>query len=100
MQERLEPGSIFRRSDSVAQRVICDEVLIIPIRNHPSDKLGVYTLNRTAAFIWELLDGSRTLEDLRKALCTHFEVEPERARADIEACCCELLECGVLEMAG
>jgi hypothetical protein len=99
MQERLEPGSRFRRSESVAQRVICDEVLIIPIRSDPSDKLGVFTLNRTAAFIWELLDGRRTLEDLRVALCAHFEVGPERARVDIETCCSELLECGVLERA-
>ena len=99
MQERLEPGSRFRRSGSVAQREIHDEVLIIPIRSDPSDKLGVYTLNRTAAFVWGLLDGERTLDELVDVLCERFEVEPERARIDIEACCRELLECGVLERA-
>ena len=43
-----------------------------------------YNLNRVGTFVWKLLDGKRSLEDLTEAVCTSYEVAPEQARQDIE----------------
>ena len=94
---QLEPGCRLRRTDSVAHRVIDDEVLLIPIRTDPRQELGVYTLNRTAAFLWNLLDQERTVGDLADCLCARFEVAPDRARSDVAACCQELMSFGAIE---
>lgn len=87
----------MRRSASVAHRVIDEEVLLIPIRTDPRQELGVYTLNRTAAFLWRLLDEERTVHDLANRVCDRFEVAPGRALDDVMAWCRELMAFGAIE---
>jgi len=89
--------SRFRRSESVAHRRIEDEVLLIPIRSDPKQGLSVYSLNPTASLLWDLLDGSRTVQQLVTTLCERFEVGPEQARRDVETFCNDLLDCGAIE---
>jgi len=45
---------------------------------------GALTLNSTAAAALELADGTRTLDDIARALVDRFEVAPGRARQDVE----------------
>jgi len=41
-------------------------------------------------FIWGLLDGSRTLDQIREAVAAEFEVAPEQAARDLEEFIAEL----------
>jgi len=43
----------------------------------------LYCLNPVAAFVWEHLDGTRTLGEVRDAVLDAFDVEPEQAEGDI-----------------
>ena len=45
----------------------------------------VHVLNRTAAHVLALCDGSRTVEDIAAALAAAFATDTERARTDVEA---------------
>lgn len=47
---------------------------------------NVYVLNATAAFLWESVgDTEFDAEMLANLLCENYEVEPEQARADVDA---------------
>lgn len=48
-----------------------------------SDVSSIFTLNEVAGRIWGLLDGGRTLGDLRDALVEEFEVDAAQAEADL-----------------
>ena len=50
-----------------------------------------YSLNRVGTAIWECCDGSQTLEEVYKHICERFEVEEERAKADLLAISSQLL---------
>lgn len=97
MPRSLDPKTRYRRSESVAHRQIADEVLLVPIRTDPGQKVKIYTLNRTAAAIWEWLDGERDLSQLLVLLCGRFEVQEQAARNDLEACCQDLEAFGAIE---
>ena len=46
-----------------------------------------YSLNESGSFMWQLIEksaGSMDMEQLREALCGHFDVNPEQARADVK----------------
>jgi hypothetical protein len=43
-----------------------------------------YNLNRVGTFVWKLLDGKHSLEDITEAVCTSYEVAQEQAQQDIE----------------
>jgi hypothetical protein len=100
MPRSLDPKTRYRRSESVAHRRIADEVLLVPIRTDPGQKVKIYTLNRTAAAIWEWLDGERDLGQLLELLCRRFEVQKETARRDLDACCLDLEAFGAIERVG
>ena len=96
MPARINPEDRFRHSEEVASRKIADEVLLVPIRTSASQKLGVYTLNETAAWLWEMMDGSVTCAQLVDAMTERFEVDSEQAEKDVEILCQDLLSFGAI----
>jgi len=49
-----------------------------------------FGLDRVGTHVWDLLAQPRTLEELRDAVVARFEVEPERAEADLRALLADL----------
>ena len=55
------------------------------------------SLNSTAAFLWENVEGKDfTVEDLTKLLTDKYEVEEERAAADAAAIAAKWIEAGIV----
>ena len=76
--------SRYARNPDFVFRRIADEVILLPIRKNLGDLESIFTLNEVAARIWELLDGRRTLEEIRDQVVAEYEVAPETAGADLE----------------
>jgi hypothetical protein len=53
-------------------------------------------LNPTALALWELCDGQTAVAEMVDAVCVLFEVEPARARTDVETALAEMVEAGVI----
>jgi hypothetical protein len=43
-----------------------------------------YNLNQVGTFIWKMLDGKHTSENIAAAICQVYEVEYEQALQDVE----------------
>jgi pyrroloquinoline quinone biosynthesis protein D len=56
-----------------------------------------YVLNPTAALIWELCDGSMTIEGMADELKQEYGLEDETVLADVEALIAQLERAGLLE---
>jgi hypothetical protein len=56
---------------------------VLMLSNHGE----LFQLNLVAGFVWELIDGSRTADELVDEVTEVFDINEERARADV----CELL---------
>ena len=69
----------------------------MPIGEKVLDMNSLITLNATARLIWELLAESHTLEFLVEEVVQQFDVDPERARADVQAFLDDLGSMGLLE---
>jgi hypothetical protein len=76
-------ASVYSRADEVIRRRIAGETLLVPIRGQMALLDRIFALNPVAAFIWEQLDGHRSLGDIRQGILEKFEVEPETAEADL-----------------
>jgi len=85
-----ELASIYHHDPSIVARNIAGEVILVPIRNNVGDLDSIYTLNETAAFVWERLDGVRTLAEVVAALVAEYEVEPAQAGQDVLALIAQL----------
>ena len=74
---------VYKRDDAMVFRKIGEECILVPIRQGAGDLESIYTLNETAARIWELLDGTATGIEIRNKITEEFDVAPEEAEKDL-----------------
>jgi hypothetical protein len=78
-----ELNAIPSHSPSVVTRKTGNEYVLVPVTGNIADMDSVYTLNETGAFIWDQIDGKKTLEDLIRALTSEYETDYETAKSDM-----------------
>ena len=76
-------NSVLSHSPSVVTRKTGNEYVLVPISNNIADMNSVYTLNETGAFIWELIDGKREVEEIISELTKEYDIDVSTARADV-----------------
>jgi hypothetical protein len=70
------------RAESMVFRKIAGEAILVPLSTRVEDADSIYTLNEVAARIWELLDGSRDVEQIAETIFDEFEVSRQAAQDD------------------
>jgi methyltransferase-like protein len=75
--------SILSQSVAVVTRKTGNEYVLVPITNNIADMNSVYTLNETGAFIWEQIDGKRSIEEIIAALTAEYEIDNKNAEEDV-----------------
>jgi hypothetical protein len=81
----MMPGlkSILSHSPTVVTRKTGNEYVLVPITNNIADMDSVYTLNETGAFIWEQINGKRSVEEIIITLTGEYDIDNETASNDI-----------------
>jgi hypothetical protein len=92
----------FVRSPDVVARRIAGEVVLVPIATRSEDAstrtANFYVLNETAETLWRRLEHPAGLDELAQQLAVDYEIEPERARGDVERFLSDLANCGAIVM--
>ena len=65
-------------------RVVGGENVVVPVGEMSKTFHGMINLNETGAFMWKFFSEEHTLEEGVAALLTEYDVDEERARADVE----------------
>ncbi|MCX6334279.1 MAG: PqqD family protein [Bacteroidia bacterium] len=76
-------NSVVSQSPSVVTRKTGNEYVLVPIANNIADMNSVYTLNETGAFLWEQIDGKKSVKDLIDAMISEYDINKETATADV-----------------
>jgi len=75
--------SIPSHSPSVVTRKTGNEYVLVPVTDNIADMDSVFTLNETGAFIWEQIDGKKSLESIIDILISEYEIDALTAEADL-----------------
>ena len=73
----------YKRNENFVFRKIEDETLLVPIRDKVGDLGFIYNLNEVGEFIWEQLDGTNRLLDIKEMILREFEVSSQKAEKDL-----------------
>ena len=87
---------LYRRSPSVVARKIGGEMILVPIRNNAGDLQCIYSLNEAGAFLWERVDGERTVAELLESVRAEFDDLPNEIEGDVTRFLSQLEEIGAL----
>ena len=71
--------------DTFVLRKVAESWVVLPLGQSSLDFNGMLTLNNSAAFLWGVLEQGSTREGLVDALMAEYEVDQERASADVDA---------------
>lgn len=75
----------MKRNEDFLLRDVAGSLVIVPVGAAVTAFPGMITLNATAAFLWELLETEQTVDSLVAGLMDRYEVDADRARADVLA---------------
>lgn len=82
---------VFERPQNIVSRNIAGELFLVPIAGKLADMQRMFALTPVAEFIWERIDGRRSLGDIRDDVLKCFEAEKKQVDADVEAFVTELM---------
>jgi hypothetical protein len=88
---QFDDTTVPKKSARIAARVIDGQAVIV----HP-DRRELHTLNTLGSRIWEWM-GSATVAELVQRIVEHYEVDVDRARADLQVFLQRLVDLGALE---
>ncbi len=77
-------------------RKIADVHVVVPVGESSLDFNGIITLNESAAFLFEQLQGDMTIESLLDRLLAEYDVDRDTAMEDIDAFFLKLREANLL----
>ena len=102
--EDTAPGEIwkrrYRQNEAVVSRKIAGELFLVPVSGRIADMQRMFALGGVGGFIWERLDGRRSLGEIRDEMLSFFEVEGDEAEADIGEFVTQLLEADLVNEEG
>lgn len=75
--------SILTHSPSIVTRKTGNEYVLVPVTNNIADMNSVYTLNETGAFIWEQINGIRSVKEIIEAVINEYDVDKKTAATDV-----------------
>jgi hypothetical protein len=88
----FELNQRYKRNENFVYRKIEKETLLVPIKDNVGDMGCIYNLNEVGAFIWEHLDGRKSLETIKENILDEFDTPPETAVEDLNDFMAQLKE--------
>jgi len=87
----MDLKAVLTKNPNAAYRVYDDQATIV-LPEHAE----VNVLNAIGSFIWNGIDGRRTLEEILQELVDHYDISREQAAGDLESFVAELREHGMV----
>ncbi|MGQ1785766.1 MULTISPECIES: PqqD family protein [unclassified Saccharicrinis] len=87
---------VYAKNDGFVEKAIGDEKVLVPLTDNVANMNKVYNLNEVASFIYDHIDGVKSIADLRSALIKNYEVAEEVALNDIKHFITDMVNNGVL----
>jgi hypothetical protein len=84
------------KSSSFVERNVGEEKVLVPLSDDVVNMNKVFTLNGVGAFIYDQVDGKRSVYNICDILMAEYDVDKAVALKDVEHFFCEALEKGVL----
>lgn len=73
----------MKRSSGFLMRQVAGRYVLAPVGDTVKTFSGMITMNTTGKFLWDLLEQEQTVDSLAQALVDNYEVEFEKAKADV-----------------
>jgi len=96
----LPDGERLRQTDGVVLRKVAGEYMLVPTVTREVDLDSLFLLNATGVWVWEHLDGVRSVQELGETVAQHFSVALSVALSDVTNFLLSLLDRNLVKRTG
>jgi hypothetical protein len=89
-------NKVFIRNSDVISRKIAGELFLVPVKGKMADMENIFALTAVAEYIWDQLDGRKSLNEILNNVVERFDVGHEQAESDIREFIMELMGAGLI----
>ena len=80
----MEKKTVLHKNPDMVTRVIDDETILLPIYKTSDEINCIYTLNEVASKVWDLVDGKKTLAQIKREVLKKFDTTPEEVDREMQ----------------
>ncbi|MBN1869434.1 MAG: PqqD family protein [Candidatus Omnitrophica bacterium] len=88
----MQNKTVLKKNSDMVTRVIDDETILLPIYKSSDDISCIFSLNKVASRVWEVIDGKRTVAQIKTKLLKEFDATPEEMNKELQTFVKELKE--------
>ncbi len=92
----LMSESSYAKSPNIVSRKVAEETVLVPVQQPLGEEACIFTLSEVGARVWELLDGKKSVREIRNAILSEFDVKPEVAEKDLSGLLAQLKRVGAV----
>lgn len=89
----MNPSSVLKRMQGFTVRTLGDETLFL----NPTGA-AIHVADEVGGFIYQHVDGNRTIADILEAILSDYDVDAMTAQADLDAFVGEMVRQNILEI--
>lgn len=81
--------TIYKKNTGIVKRKIADEVILVPVGNMGNadnsieTQQKIFSLNGVGEYVYECIDGVKTVEQILAEIFDNFDVSLEQAQTDV-----------------
>lgn len=79
----MKKSTSIHKNKNVVTREIEDETILIPIFKTAEEMNYIYSLNKAAAWVWKMIDGRKTLGEIKSMIIGQFDATPQEVESEI-----------------
>lgn len=79
----VKVDTLLKKNSNMVTRNIGDETVLLPICKTSNEVNCIYSLNKPASRAWELINGKRTLGDIKKIVSDEFSGTPREIDTEL-----------------
>ena len=87
---------VYHKSEHFVEKNIGEENVLVPLSNNVADMNHVFTLNDVGTFIFDQVDGKKSVADIYQLMMDEYEVSTEVVKRDITQFITDSVNRGVL----
>lgn len=93
----INEAIVYKKTQEFVFRNIGGELILVPVRNDVVNLNNLYTLNAVAGRIFQLCDGSSSLNEIILMILNEFDVSREELIHDVDELVASFLKINAIE---
>ncbi|MCW3805981.1 PqqD family protein [Plebeiibacterium marinum] len=92
----MDFSKVYYKSEGFVEKAIGSEKVLVPLSDNVADMNHVLTLNEVGTFLYDGIDGEKSLDEIFSLLLEEYDVTAEVAKRDIEQFIDETVNKGII----